>query len=30
LISAAMASNDPFKRAWHDNVARSVVVKRLG
>ena len=30
LISGAMASNDPFKRAWHDEVARSVVVKRLG
>ncbi|MGD0122312.1 MAG: RDD family protein [Candidatus Limnocylindrales bacterium] len=30
LISAVMASNDPFKRAWHDEVARSVVVKRLG
>ena len=29
LISAAVASNDPFKRAWHDEVARSVVVKRL-
>ena len=28
LISGAMASNDPFKRAWHDEVARSVVVKR--
>ena len=30
LISAVMASNDPFKRAWHDEVARSVVVKRVG
>ena len=30
LISAAMASSDPFKRAWHDEVARSVVVKRQG
>jgi uncharacterized RDD family membrane protein YckC len=29
LISGVMASNDPFKRAWHDEVARSVVVKRL-
>jgi uncharacterized RDD family membrane protein YckC len=29
LISGAMASSDPFKRAWHDDVARSVVVRRL-
>lgn len=29
LISGVMASSDPFKRAWHDEVARSVVVKRL-
>jgi uncharacterized RDD family membrane protein YckC len=28
LVSAAMASNDPFKRAWHDDVARSVVVRQ--
>jgi uncharacterized RDD family membrane protein YckC len=27
LVSAVMASNDPFKRAWHDDVARSVVVR---
>jgi uncharacterized RDD family membrane protein YckC len=30
LISAAMASSDPFKRAWHDQVARSIVVKSQG
>jgi uncharacterized RDD family membrane protein YckC len=29
IISAVMASQDPFKRAWHDQVARSIVVKRL-
>jgi uncharacterized RDD family membrane protein YckC len=29
IVSAAMAANDPFKRAWHDDVARSVVVRRL-
>ena len=29
VISGAMASKDPFKRAWHDEVARSVVVKRV-
>jgi uncharacterized RDD family membrane protein YckC len=29
IISAAMAANDPFKRAWHDSVARSIVVRRL-
>jgi hypothetical protein len=28
LVCAVMASNDPFKRAWHDEVARSVVVKQ--
>ncbi len=28
IASAVMASNDPFKRAWHDEVARSVVVKQ--
>ena len=27
-ISGMMAANDPCKRAWHDNVARSVVVRR--
>jgi uncharacterized RDD family membrane protein YckC len=29
LIAAVMASDDPFKRAWHDEAARSVVVRRL-
>jgi uncharacterized RDD family membrane protein YckC len=28
LISAVMAAQDPYKRAWHDQVARSVVVGR--
>lgn len=28
LIAAAMANEDPFKRAWHDEAARSVVVRR--
>jgi uncharacterized RDD family membrane protein YckC len=28
LISAIVATNDPYKRAWHDEVARSVVVRR--
>jgi hypothetical protein len=28
IVSAIMAARDPFKRAWHDQVARSVVVKR--
>jgi hypothetical protein len=28
IVSAIMASNDRFKRAWHDIVSRSVVVKR--
>jgi uncharacterized RDD family membrane protein YckC len=28
LISAIIASSDPYKRAWHDEVARSVVVRR--
>jgi uncharacterized RDD family membrane protein YckC len=28
LISAIVAANDPYKRAWHDEVARSVVVRR--
>jgi uncharacterized RDD family membrane protein YckC len=27
IISAIMAARDPFRRAWHDKVARSVVVK---
>jgi uncharacterized RDD family membrane protein YckC len=28
IISAVMAAHDPYKRAWHDLVARSVVVGR--
>ena len=28
IVSGILAINDPFKRAWHDQVARSVVVKR--
>jgi uncharacterized RDD family membrane protein YckC len=28
IVSAVMAANDPFKRAWHDQVARSIVVRR--
>lgn len=28
LISAYFTSEDPFKRAWHDQVARSIVVRR--
>jgi uncharacterized RDD family membrane protein YckC len=28
IISAVMTSQDPFKRAWHDEIARSIVVKR--
>jgi uncharacterized RDD family membrane protein YckC len=28
IISAVMAAQDPFKRAWHDEVARSIVVRR--
>jgi hypothetical protein len=28
IISGVMASQDPFKRAWHDQVARTIVVKR--
>jgi hypothetical protein len=27
IIAAGMAARDQFKRAWHDKVARSVVVK---
>jgi uncharacterized RDD family membrane protein YckC len=27
IIAAAMANEDPFKRAWHDEAARSVVVR---
>ena len=27
LISGIMAAKDPYKRAWHDEVARSVVVR---
>ncbi len=29
IISAIVTANDPFKRAWHDTVARSVVVRRI-
>jgi uncharacterized RDD family membrane protein YckC len=29
IIAAAMASDDPFKRAWHDIAARSVVVRGM-
>jgi uncharacterized RDD family membrane protein YckC len=29
IVSAVMAADDPFKRAWHDEVARSVVVRRV-
>ncbi len=28
IVSAAIASKDPFKRAWHDELARSVVVRK--
>jgi hypothetical protein len=28
VVSAAIASKDPFKRAWHDDLARSVVVRK--
>jgi uncharacterized RDD family membrane protein YckC len=28
IISAVMTAQDPFKRAWHDQVARTIVVKR--
>jgi hypothetical protein len=28
IVSAIMAANDPFKRAWHDIVSRSLVVRR--
>ena len=28
IISAIVTANDPFKRAWHDTVARSVIVRR--
>ena len=28
IVAAAMANEDPFKRAWHDNAGRSVVVRR--
>lgn len=27
IISAVMAAQDPFKRAWHDQVARTIVVR---
>lgn len=29
IISGFMTANDPFRRAWHDQLARSVVVRRL-
>jgi len=29
IISGFMAARDPFKRAWHDELARSIVVRRL-
>lgn len=29
VISGITASQDPFKRAWHDQIARSVVVRRM-
>jgi uncharacterized RDD family membrane protein YckC len=29
IIAAAMANDDPFKRAWHDEAARSVVVRGM-
>jgi uncharacterized RDD family membrane protein YckC len=28
IISAVMTAQDPFKRAWHDQVARTIVIKR--
>ena len=28
IVSAYMTANDPFKRAWHDDVSRSIVVRR--
>ena len=28
IVSAIVAAHDPFKRAWHDLVSRSVVVRR--
>jgi uncharacterized RDD family membrane protein YckC len=28
IISAVMTTQDPFKRAWHDQVARTIVVRR--
>ena len=28
IISAVMAAQDPFKRAWHAQVARTIVVRR--
>jgi uncharacterized RDD family membrane protein YckC len=28
IISAVMTAQDPFKRAWHDEVARTIVVRR--
>jgi len=29
IIAAISTANDPFKRAWHDTAAKSVVVRRL-
>ena len=29
IVSALVTANDPFKRAWHDTIARSVVVRRI-
>ncbi len=29
VVSGFMAANDPFKRAWHDQLARSIVVRQL-
>lgn len=28
ILAAVMAAQDPFKRAWHDQVARTLVVRR--
>lgn len=28
LLSAVMTAQDPFKRAWHDQIARTIVVRR--
>jgi uncharacterized RDD family membrane protein YckC len=29
IVCAVMTSQDPFKRAWHDQVARTIVVRRM-